>query len=146
VLAKEISNGPHRVSTHELPIALGAIRSISRRLTLRQERCLDVIARLHGSSLRGRRVSAAPLQLTAATIRDPHRGKRLVQLGIIFTIVEGHVSHEQARALTTLARELEVDQPSIRTLPKLVKRQALRARSDGMGRMLRRFSPTAVHV
>lgn len=51
---------------HELPIALGALRATVRRLSLRQERYLESIARLHGSSLRARQLRATPAQLVAA--------------------------------------------------------------------------------
>jgi hypothetical protein len=75
---------------HELPIALGALRAPVRHLSLRQERYLEVIARLHGSSFRARQLPASPWQLVAAAIRDPHRRKRLVQLAIIMTTLHRH--------------------------------------------------------
>lgn len=124
---------------HELPIALGALRATVRRLSLRQERYLESIARLHGSSLRARQLRATPAQLVAATIRDRHRRKRLVQLAIIMTTVDGRVLRDHARAVTALARELEIVEPALRTLPKLVARRAILTRIDLSRRIIGRF-------
>lgn len=112
----------------ELPIALGAIRATVRHLSRRQERYLEIRARLHGSPLRARQLRAAPPQLVAATIRDAHRRKRLVQLAIIFTTVDGKVSRDHAQRVSDLARELEVDEPGLRVLPKLAGQKALLTR------------------
>lgn len=125
--------------TNELPIALGALRATVKRLSLRQERYLEVIARLHGAGIRARRLRPVPPQLAAATIVDPHRRKRLVQLAIIFTTVDGKVTYQHARNVIALARELEVDEPALRTLPHLVARHALRTRFQVFRRIMGQF-------
>jgi len=75
----------------------------------------------------------------AATIRDRHRRKRLVQLAIIMTTVDGRVLRDHARAVTALARELEIVEPALRTLPKLVARRAILTRIDLSRRIIGRF-------
>ena len=123
----------------ELSIALGAMRSVVRNLSLRQQHYLETLARLHGSPLRARQIKAAPLQLVAATIRDAHARKRLVQLAIVLIMVDGHVLREPAADVTELARVLEVEEPAIATLPKLVARRALATRVSVMRRILGKF-------
>lgn len=124
---------------YELPIALGAMRAMVRQLSLRQERYLEILARLHGSSLRARQLRAAPPQLVAATMRDAHRRTRLVQLAIIFATVDGKVSRDQAKRVTELARELEVDEPGLAVLFKLAGRQVLRTRIAMSRRIIGKF-------
>jgi hypothetical protein len=124
---------------HELPIALGALRALVRRPSARQERYLEVIARLHGSHLRALQVRESPPQLTAAMIQDPHRRKRLVQLAVILTTVDGRVLASHAAAVETLAKILEVDEPSVRVLPLLATRRTLAVRVRMMQRILRKL-------
>jgi len=55
------------------------------------------------------------------------------------TTVDGRVLRDHARAVTALARELEVVEPALRTLPKLVARRPILTRIDLSRRIIGRF-------
>ena len=125
--------------SHELPIVLGTLRTLVARPSARQLRYLGAIARLHGCNLDPSMVTTVPVPLTAAAIQDPHRRKRLVQLAVIMTMVDGKVLVRPARAVAALAEALEVEEPAVRTLPLLVSEKPLRTRANLMRRVLGKF-------
>jgi hypothetical protein len=123
----------------ELRVGLGALRAIVPELSVRQGHYLETIARLHGVSLRARDLVPALAQTAASTIVDPHRRGRLVQLGIIMTMVDEVVSREAARALEELARALEVREPALSTLQLLASKRGLATRVQVMRRIMGRL-------
>jgi hypothetical protein len=118
----------------ELPIALGALRRTEPAPSPKQDRYLELLARLHGASIPARELPAPSALETATVIPSPHARKRLVQLGIILSMVEGTISAESIARLAELDRVLGVREPGIGTLRKVRARQDRRVQLDVMGR------------
>jgi hypothetical protein len=119
---------------HELPIALGALRRSERAPSPEQDKYLELVARLHGASLRPSELPSPTPRETATVIRSPHARKRLVQLGIILSMVDGAITLESIDRLAELDRALGVREPGIGTLRKVRARQDRRVQMDVMGR------------
>jgi hypothetical protein len=119
---------------HELPVALGALRRVEPSPSPKQDHFLELIARLHGASMRAAELPTPSPSDTAARIASPHARKRLVQLGIVMSMVDGAVRPESIVGLSELAGALDVEERGIATLRKIVAGQRLRVRADVMGR------------
>jgi hypothetical protein len=119
---------------HELPVALGALRRIEAAPSPKQDRYLELIARLHGASIRATALPAPSPSDTAATITGPHARKRLVQLGIVMSMVDGAITRESIAGVSELARALDVEERGIATLRKIAAGRRLGVRADVMGR------------
>jgi hypothetical protein len=119
---------------HELAVGLGALRRIERAPSPKQDRYLELIARLHGAALQAAGLPAPTPRDTAAIITQPHARKRLVQLGIVMTMVDGAITPGSIGAVSELARALGVEEPGIATLRKVAAGQRLRVQMDLMGR------------
>jgi hypothetical protein len=128
----------------ELTAGLGALRALMPELSARQGRYLETIARLHGAALRARDLPRSPAWMAAATILDPHRRARLVQLGIIMTMVDGKVERPDVRAVAQLARALDVVEPALDTLQLLAARHDLAVRAQLMRRIMGRLIGSAL--
>lgn len=103
----------------ELPLVLSTLRGVIRRPAARHHRYLDVVARLHGGLRERRALPPAPHLLVAGVIRDPQRRKRLVELCIAMAMIDPRSLSESAPIVADLARELEVDEPAVRSLSRL---------------------------
>jgi hypothetical protein len=119
---------------HELPVGLGALRSIEPAPSVEQDRYLELIARLHGASIQATALPAPSARDTAAIISEPHARKRLVQLGIVMSMVNGKITPESIAGVSELARALEVQEPGIATLRRVAAGQRRRVQMDVMGR------------
>ncbi|MET0595507.1 MAG: hypothetical protein ABW133_22600 [Polyangiaceae bacterium] len=129
----------------ELPVALGALRAIDLPLTLAQKRFLDVIARLHRAPFSPRALPTLSPVDAAAAITDPHRRKRLLQLAIIMTTIDGEVREAPTVNVARLAEALEVDERATHTLGELAAHHHLMTRFDLMRRIMGRFLADAWH-
>lgn len=119
---------------HELPIALGALRRTEPAPSPQQDRYLELIARLHGASIPSAGLPAPSPRETASRIPSPHARKRLVQLGIVMSMVDGAITPEAIARLSELDRALGVREPGIATLRHVAARRDRRVQLDVMGR------------
>ena len=93
---------------HELPIALGALRRTEPAPSPQQDRYLELLARLHGASIGASALPAPSPRETATRILSPHARRRLVQLGIVMSMVDGAITAESIARLAELDRALGV--------------------------------------
>jgi hypothetical protein len=115
---------------HELPVALGAVRAVDPDPTPPQDRFLVAVGRLHRATIDPRALPAPTPEETAGAITDPHRRKRLLQLAMVMTTIDGQVEREPAASVARLARALDVDERGVTTLHRLAAHQDLLARID----------------
>lgn len=126
---------------HELPSVLGALRDIAlanRVLTQEETQLLESLGELHGKRLRTEELPRVTLEGLARTLTDPHRRKRVVQMAIIMSLVEGQPSEAGSAAVRELARALDVDDQGLEVLDKMAHRHAMLVRFD-MVRRVQRF-------
>ncbi|HTV23167.1 MAG TPA: hypothetical protein VMG12_30975 [Polyangiaceae bacterium] len=119
---------------HELPVALGALRCTEPAPSPRQDHYLERLAELHDETLAASALPAPSASETAAVISAPHARERLVQLGVVMSMVDGSISAESIARLGELDRVLGVREPAIATLRKVRARQDQRVQLDVMGR------------
>lgn len=119
---------------HELPVALGALRAVEPAPSPRQDRYLELLAQLHELPLSAAALPVPSPRETAASIASQHARERLVQLGIVLSMVDGAISPESIAGLAELDRALGVREPAIGTLRKVRARQDQRVQLDVMGR------------
>jgi hypothetical protein len=124
---------------HELSIALGALRAIDPRPSRQQDRFLEVIARLHGTSVDVRALPSPRPEETAVIVTDPHRRERLIQLAVVCTTIRGDVPAAAANRVTELARALDIDERAVRTIGELAAHHETLARIDMTRRVAGRF-------
>jgi hypothetical protein len=126
-------------SKDELPIALAAVRAIGPEPSPAQDRFLGAVARLHRQSIDPAGLPQLPVENTARVITDPHRRKRLLQLAVIMTTIDGDVSETTTASVVKLANALGVDEKGVRTLQRVAANQDTLARFDLMRRVGRRL-------
>ncbi len=129
----------------ELPVALGAVRAVDAVPTREQDRFLRVIGRLHGVAITPGRLPAPTPAQTAAAITDPHRRKRLLQLAVVMTMIDGKVWRSPVARVAELSRALEIEERAVRTLVDLAAEHRLLVRADLMRRIMGRFVSDAWH-
>jgi hypothetical protein len=131
---------------HELPFALRALASVvgsNRTITRAERRFLEVIAELHGASAREADLAPIDVGAVARSIREPHQRKRLVQLALIASMIEGEVTCSETAAVDQLAGALAVDDAGLRVLRRIAGDQHLLARFDMARRGLRPMAARA---
>jgi hypothetical protein len=131
--------------SRELETALGALRAITLQPSLAQDDFLRALARLHGCAIDPRRLPSPTLRETAERIVEPHRRKRLVELAIVMTMVDGDVLSAPAGAVAELTRALGVNERASRTLSKVAAHHRLLARIDVARRVFGRFAGEAFY-
>jgi hypothetical protein len=125
----------------ELPLVLGALRDVALTNDVFSEaetQLLEGLAKLHGQELRASDLPRVSLASLASVVTDPHRRKRVVQLAIITSLVEGQPGEAGSRAVSELARALDVDDQGLRVLDRVTHDRAMLARFD-MVRRVQRF-------
>lgn len=125
----------------ELPLVLGALRDVALANDTFSEgeaQLLEGLAQLHGQALRAADLPQVSLESLASVVTDPHRRKRVVQLAIITSLVEGQPDEAGSRAVAELARALDVDDQGLRVLDRVAHDRAMLARFD-MVRRVQRF-------
>jgi hypothetical protein len=128
----------------EVPAALAALRTIHPEPDGAQRQFLDVVARIHGVTLDDAPSPAAPDD-TAAAIVDPHRRKRLLQLALITTMVDGRIEASELAAVDQLASAFSIDERAMRSLRHLARRHNRMARASLLRRIAGRFAAEAWH-
>jgi hypothetical protein len=123
-------------SPADLPIALGAVRAVDPEPTPAQDELLEAVARLHRVAIDARALPAPTLAETAAAIPDAHRRKRLLQLAMVMTTIDGSVERVAAARVESLAHALDVDERGVRTLQRIAGHHDTLVRID----LLRRLS------
>jgi hypothetical protein len=125
----------------QLPLVLGALREVALandRFTPEEAALIEGLSQLHGQPLRADELRHVSFQELARVVTDPHRRKRVVQLAIIMSLVEGQTSEGSSQPVVALARALEVSEPGVRVLDEVAHSRAMLARFD-MVRRLQRF-------
>jgi hypothetical protein len=128
-------------STRELLVALRALRSVagaSGGFTQHEADLIESVAQLHGVTVNAHELTPIAAAEVANVVTDAHRRKRLVQLALVITLVEGAPEPQAQGAVAELAHALSVDDAGILTLNELAGGHALLARID-MLRRLRGF-------
>jgi hypothetical protein len=125
-------------SPSEIVPVLRALRGVAlanHSFTRGEADLVEGVGRLHGVEVdAGALDPIAPAEIARA-VTDPHRRKRVVQLAIVTALVEGSPAAATDRALTDLARALDVPEAGVRTLHDLAGGHALLARFDVARRM-----------
>ncbi|MEO7093079.1 MAG: hypothetical protein ABI175_07510 [Polyangiales bacterium] len=128
-------------SHQELPWVLRALRTIAEAndvLTEAERALLAAVARLHGESLDIDALPIADEAEVARHVQEPHRRKRLVQLALVTSLIEGEPADATVRAVQTLATALDIDEAGIRVLRDVAAGHLRLARFD-MIRRVRHF-------
>jgi hypothetical protein len=128
---------------HELPFALGAVRAVDPEPTPAQDRFLEVVARLHRVAIDPGALPSPSPEETAAIVTDPHRRKRLLQLAMVMTTIDGSVGRAPAESVARLAGALGVDERGVKTLQKMAAHHDTMARIDLLRRVGGRLVGTA---
>lgn len=129
---------------HEIPIVLGTLRAVTSNPSPAHARFIELIGRIHGVNVDCLPPDPAPsFERAASLVTDPHRRKRLLQLAIVSTMVDGNIDEHEAAVIARLAEALEVDEPATRTMRQLAAHQNLSTRIDLTRRLLGKFAGEA---
>ncbi|HYP76329.1 MAG TPA: hypothetical protein VER12_10250 [Polyangiaceae bacterium] len=125
-------------SDREILVALRALRTVagaSGAFTQHEADLIQAVGRLHGLTVNAHELAPITPAAVAMVVTDAHRRKRLVQLALVTTLVEGVPERQAEGAVAELARALEVDDAGLDTLHDLAGGHALLARIDMLRRM-----------
>jgi hypothetical protein len=124
----------------EMVIALRALRAVASAngaFTQAEADLVEGLARLHGENIDAGTLAPITPSEVAQVIRDPHRRKRVVQLAIVTSLIEGPPGVETDRAVAELACALEVPDGGVRVIHDVVGGHAMLVRFDIARRMYR---------
>jgi hypothetical protein len=127
----------------ELPFVLGALRRVALSnevFSLQEARFVETLAQLHGQHLNADELPQVSFADVARVVTDPHRRKRVVQLAIIMSLVEGHPCEQSSRSVLELGGLLDVTDEGMRVLDKVAHSHAMLARFDLVRRVQRFIS------
>lgn len=125
----------------ELPIVLGALRDVALandRFTPDEAALVEGLAQLHGQRITADELGHARPGELARVVSDPHRRKRVVQLAIIMSLVEGQPGSSTSAPVQQLAKALGVSEPGLAVLDEVAHSRGMLARFD-MVRRVQRF-------
>ncbi|HKO48608.1 MAG TPA: hypothetical protein VJV79_12840 [Polyangiaceae bacterium] len=125
-------------SAREILVVLRALRAAagaSGAFSQHEADLIEAFASLHGVTVNAHELSPIAPAEVARVVTEAHQRKRLVQLAIVTTLVEGAPGPEAGKAIAELARALQVDDVGVETLRDLASGHALLARIDMMRRM-----------
>ncbi|RYZ09903.1 MAG: hypothetical protein EOO73_03215 [Myxococcales bacterium] len=128
--------------SQELPLVLGALRGVAMaddRLVSTESQLLEGLALLHGSPLRAEELPEVTAAQLGRAVLDPHKRKRVVQLAIVMSLVEGQPKESSVAAVRELSQALEVPEEGLRVLDRVAHEHAMLARID-MVRRVQRFA------
>lgn len=129
----------------ELPLVLGALRDVALAndvFSPSEAALIEGLAQLHGQTIKADELRHVTLDQLSRAIVEPHHRKRVVQLAIIMSLVEGKPGEFGSRAVRDLARALGVSDRGVQVLDEVAHSRALLARFD----MVRRVQRFAHHV
>jgi hypothetical protein len=87
-------------------------------VTPAERRFVEVVAELHATTTSVDALTSITPAEVARVITEPHTRKRVVQLAMIASMVEGEVTAAGAASVKTLARALDVDEAGLNVLEK----------------------------
>lgn len=125
----------------ELPLVLGALRDVALandEFTPEEAALVEGLAQLHGQRIRAEELRHVSFGQLATIVTDPHRRKRVVQLAIIMSLVEGQPGELSSRAVRDLASALDVSDQGVQVLDEVAHSRAMLVRFD-MVRRIQRF-------
>jgi hypothetical protein len=125
----------------ELPLVLGALRDVALandRFTPEEAALVEGLAALHSQRIRADELRHVSFEKLASVVTEPHRRKRVVQLAIIMSLVEGQPGEVSSRAVQALARALDVPDQGVQVLDEVAHSRAMLVRFD-MVRRVQRF-------
>jgi hypothetical protein len=125
-------------SEREILVVLRALRVVagaSGAFTQHEADLIEAVGQLHGVTVNAHELAPIAAAEVANVVSDAHRRKRLVQLAIVTTLVEGTPEPQGEGAVAELARALQVDDAGVETLHDLAGGHALLARIDMFRRM-----------
>lgn len=128
--------------TQELPLVLGALRDVALAndaFTPEEAALIEGLAQLHGQAIKADQLRHVSFEQLARAVTDPHRRKRVVQLAIIMSLVEGQPGAVSSQAVLDLAKALDVSDQGVRVLDEVAHERAMLARFD-MVRRVQRFA------
>jgi hypothetical protein len=127
-----------------LPLVLGALRQVALandRFTPEEVALIEGLSQLHGQHIRADELRHVSLERLALAVTDPHQRKRVVQLAIIMSLVEGQPDKSCSQPVLELAKALGVSEPGVQVLDEVSRSRAMLARFD----MVRRVQRFVVH-
>lgn len=125
---------------NELPLVLGALRDVAlsnSSFSEAEAQMLEGLAELHGHRLRASELPRVSFDELARVVTDPHRRKRVVQLAIITSLVEGQPDERASLAVSLLAQALGVGEEGLRVLDSVAHGRAMITRFDVVRRVQR---------
>lgn len=130
VLANEAAMDIQIFRPDELHCVLRALRYVARaeRLSDGERALLEGIAHIHEQELRAELLQPIACAEVARAVVDPQRRKRLVQLAIVMSLVEGAPSPAAARRVSELAHALAQKEEGLSVLNELSRGQLFHAR------------------
>lgn len=130
----------------EVPYALSALHDVvaaNGATTPAERRFIEVIAELHGTTTKVNALPSIPPKEVARAIVEPHKRKRVVQLALIASMVEGEVAPEGAEAVKALAHALDVDEAGLKVIEDVAGHHRLLTRFDMTRRIFGRIGRRA---
>ena len=125
----------------QLPLVLGALRDVALandRFTPQEAALIEGLGQLHGQAINADELRHVSFERLAAAVTEPHHRKRVVQLAIIMSLVEGQPDESSSRAVLALAKALGVTDQGVQVLDEVAHSRAMLARFD-MVRRIQRF-------
>jgi len=125
-------------SAREILVVLRALRAVAAArgaFSQHEADLIEAVGSLHGLTVNAHELTPIAPAEVASVVSDAHRRKRLVQLAIVTTLVEGAPGPQAEGAVAELAHALHVDDIGVRTIHDLAGGHALLARIDMMRRM-----------
>jgi hypothetical protein len=119
----------------ELTVALGAVRALDPNPTPDQDGLIAAVARLHGVDIYPRLLPRPALTYLARAFRDLRQKKRLVELGVAFTMCDGAARSLPSKNLDQLAQALGEHPGDVIAYRERAAHQYLLARVDFTRRM-----------
>ena len=124
----------------ELPLVLGALRDVALandKFTLEEAALIEGLGQLHGQAIKAHELRHVSFERLAAAVTEPHHRKRVVQLAIIMSLVEGRPGETSSQAVLDLAKALDVPDQGVQVLDEVAHSRAMLVRFDMLRRVQR---------
>lgn len=110
--------------------ALNAVIAADGVVEDREKRLLEAVARALSVEVDVDALAVASPEETAAVITDPVHRERLVQAQLVTALIDGEASAEETETIAAFARALEVDEPRLASLHRLMHGQLRQLQFD----------------